>query len=42
MVVDFPWIFPRFLVKTEDYGLSVMDIGVSAVMFTMGFCHKKI
>lgn len=42
MVVDFPWVFPRFLVKTEDYGWAVMDIGVSAVMFTSGFTHKKI
>jgi len=41
MIVDFPWVFPRFLVKTEDYGWAIMDIGVSATMFSMGYTHKK-
>ena len=42
MTVDFPWVFPRFLVKTEDYGWAIMDIGVSATMFSMGYTNKKI
>ena len=42
MIVDFPWVFPRFLVKTEDYGWAIMDIGVSATMFSMGYTNKKI
>lgn len=42
MAIDFPLLFERYLCKSEDYGWALMDVGVSAVMFSSGFGHKLI
>ena len=42
MTVDYPPLFPRYLCKTEDYGWSLMDVGVSSVMFTTGMSSRLI
>jgi phosphatidylinositol glycan class W len=42
MTVDYPPLFPRYLCKTEDYGWSLMDVGVSSVMFTSGMSSRLI
>lgn len=40
--IDFPLLFPRYQVKAEDYGWSMMDIGVSSVMFASGLTNRLI
>ena len=40
MVVDFPPLFNRKLVKTEDEGWSLMDVGVSSIMLTTALSSK--
>jgi len=42
MAVDYPPLFPRFLCKTEDYGWSLMDVGVSSVVVTSGLSNRLI
>ena len=42
MTVDYPPLFPRYLCKTEDYGWSLMDVGVSSVMLISGMSSKLI
>lgn len=42
MMVDFPTIFPRYHCKAEDAGWAMMDVGVSAIMFSSGFSSSLI
>ena len=42
MMVDLPALFPRYHCKCEDAGWSMMDIGVSAIMFASGFSSGLI
>ena len=42
MMVDFPKIFPRYHCKAEDAGWAMMDVGVSAIMFSSGFSSSLI
>lgn len=42
MMVDFPTIFPRYHCKAEDAGWAMMDVGVSAIMFSSGFSSGLI
>jgi len=42
MAVDFPLLFDTALCKSEDYGWSFMDVGVSAIMFAAGFSSSMI
>lgn len=42
MAVDYPLLFDRWLCKSEDHGWALMDVGVSAVMFSSGFANKLI
>ncbi|TNV73141.1 hypothetical protein FGO68_gene4849 [Halteria grandinella] len=42
LAVDFPLIFPRRLCKTEEFGISLMDVGVGSVMFSSGLTQRKI
>ena len=42
MQVDFPLIFPRHQVKAEDYGWSMMDVGVSATMLASGMTNRMV
>jgi len=42
MAVDFPMLFDTALCKSEDYGWSFMDVGVSAIMFAAGFSSSLI
>lgn len=41
LAVDFPLIFPRRFIKTEEFGTSLMDVGVGAVMFSSGIIHRR-
>lgn len=38
--VDFPMFFDRPLCKTEDFGWGLMDLGVSAVVFSSALVNK--
>eukprot|EP00347_Sterkiella_histriomuscorum_P017350 403349721 len=40
--IDFPMIYDRRFCKTEDYGVSLMDVGVGAVMFATGLSARKV
>lgn len=40
MGCDFPLLFPKAHIKTEEYGLSLMDIGVGCCMFVSGLGNK--
>ena len=42
MLVDFPQLFGRFMCKTEDKGWSLMDVGVSSVMYAAGIGHRLV
>lgn len=42
MQVDLPLLFPRHQAKAEDYGWSLMDVGVSAVMLASGVTNRLI
>lgn len=42
MAVDYPLLFERYLCKSEDHGWALMDVGVSAVMFSSGYANKLI
>lgn len=42
MQVDFPGLFPRHQLKAEDYGWSLMDVGVSATMFASGMTNRMV
>ena len=39
LFVDFLAIYPRCLVKTEDYGISLMDVGTGAILCTSGISY---
>ena len=42
LIIDFPLLFERYLCKVEDHGWSLMDVGVSAVMFSTGIANKLV
>ena len=42
LAVDFPAIFPRSMAKTETYGLSVMDVGVGAVILASAINRRSL
>lgn len=37
IAVDFPSIFPRYFCKTEEFGVSLMDVGAAGVIMTSGY-----
>jgi len=42
MAVDFPTLFSRNQIKTEDFGWSLMDVGVSSVMVASAMGNRLI
>lgn len=42
LAVDFPCLYPRIHCKTDEYGISLMDIGAAGVIITTAFSNKKI
>ena len=42
LIIDFPLLFERYLCKVEDHGWALMDVGVSAVMFSTGIANKLV
>ena len=41
LAVDFPEIFARELCKTEEFGVSLMDVGVSLITLNSGMSSRK-
>ena len=41
LAVDFPEIFARELCKTEEFGVSLMDVGVSLITLNSGMSNRK-
>jgi len=41
LAVDFPPIFPRTMCKTEEFGISLMDVGVALVTLNSGIAGNK-
>lgn len=39
--VDFPPIFARSLCKTEEYNISLMDVGVALITLNSGMSSRK-
>ena len=39
--VDFPELFARELCKTEEFGVSLMDVGVSLITLNSGMSSRK-
>lgn len=41
MQIDYPSIFARSLIKTEEFGISLMDTGVALITLNSGMSQRK-